>query len=180
MTTDRRHVIALAISSALVFAVFNLQIAAKERLLSDDRVVLLELAPVDPRSLMQGDYMILNYAISDQAREAMLEQRGPVDEGNWDSLPTKIPFTATLDGGGVASFARLGHAPPVAPHEVLLTARAIERGWGVGAESFFFQEGQADVFAEAKYGELRVDPSGSLVLVGLRDAKREPLGPDRW
>ncbi|XOT97907.1 GDYXXLXY domain-containing protein, partial [Alcaligenes pakistanensis] len=28
------------------------------------QTVLLELAPVDPRSLMQGDYMSLNFALS--------------------------------------------------------------------------------------------------------------------
>ena len=36
----------------------------KERLLRQGRPVLLELAPRDPRSLMQGDYMDLDYALA--------------------------------------------------------------------------------------------------------------------
>jgi uncharacterized membrane-anchored protein len=171
---DSRHLIALGISSALVFAVFNLQILAKERLREDGRSVLLELAPVDPRSLMQGDYMILNYAISDQARGAAYDEAGD------GALPEEVPFVARLDADGVATFSRLGHTPPPGPDEVLMTARSVERGWGVGAESFFFQEGQADVFADAKYGEVRISESGALLLVGLRGADKKPLGPPRW
>ena len=44
----------------------NYSIAQKERLLASGAVVFLELAPVDPRSLMQGDYMALRFAIADQ------------------------------------------------------------------------------------------------------------------
>ena len=36
-----------------------------ERIIAQGRVVLVELAPVDPRSLMQGDYMMLRFAIDD-------------------------------------------------------------------------------------------------------------------
>ena len=39
----------------------NWSIAAKERLLVSGSTVYLELALVDPRSLMRGDYMALNY-----------------------------------------------------------------------------------------------------------------------
>ncbi|MFX7329222.1 GDYXXLXY domain-containing protein, partial [Acinetobacter baumannii] len=35
--------------------------AQKEMLLKEGQLVLLPLAPVDPRSLMQGDYMALRY-----------------------------------------------------------------------------------------------------------------------
>jgi len=42
-----------------------------ERILSDGRVLLLELAPVDPRSLMQGDYMALQFAAVDDIRKAL-------------------------------------------------------------------------------------------------------------
>ena len=40
---------------------------SNERILSGGQTVLLELAPVDPRSLMQGDYMALNYALTHQS-----------------------------------------------------------------------------------------------------------------
>ena len=47
---------------ALVLAVANGSIWQREQLLGSGRVVILELAPVDPRSLMQGDYMALTFA----------------------------------------------------------------------------------------------------------------------
>ena len=40
----------------------NGSIWQREQLLGSGRVVILELAPVDPRSLMQGDYMALTFA----------------------------------------------------------------------------------------------------------------------
>src|SRR6266542_2842415 len=39
----------------------------QERALATGTVVLLETRPADPRDLLRGDYMILNYKISDVA-----------------------------------------------------------------------------------------------------------------
>ena len=41
----------------MVLVVVNHGILRRERMLSAGRIVLLELAPADPRSLMQGDSM---------------------------------------------------------------------------------------------------------------------------
>ncbi|MDO5667991.1 MAG: GDYXXLXY domain-containing protein [Alcaligenaceae bacterium] len=41
------------------------QVQSNERILSSGQPVLLRLVPVDPRSLMQGDYMIINYEVND-------------------------------------------------------------------------------------------------------------------
>ena len=51
----------------LVLAAANWSILLRERLLTEGRVVLLELAPVDPRSLMQGDYMALRFKAANDA-----------------------------------------------------------------------------------------------------------------
>ena len=57
--------------TALVFAGLALTLGLtavlvmdKERVVADGTPVLLELAPVDPRSLIQGDYMQLDYALA--------------------------------------------------------------------------------------------------------------------
>jgi uncharacterized membrane-anchored protein len=39
-------------------------VAVQERSLAAGKVVMLETRPVDPRDLLRGDYVILNYAIS--------------------------------------------------------------------------------------------------------------------
>src|SRR3546814_16798011 len=46
----------------LVLGAVNLQVLQKQRVLDDGRTVLLALRPVDPRSLIQRDYMVLRYA----------------------------------------------------------------------------------------------------------------------
>jgi hypothetical protein len=42
-------------------------------------------------------------------------------------------------------------------------------------ESFFFQKGCADLYAEALCGELKVDEFGTSVLVGLANRVREDV-----
>ncbi|MBI3711463.1 MAG: GDYXXLXY domain-containing protein, partial [Burkholderiales bacterium] len=48
-----RQVVAL-LTGVLILCAVNYIIVQREQLLQDGRIVLLELAPVDPRSLMQG------------------------------------------------------------------------------------------------------------------------------
>src|SRR5687767_13501968 len=62
--------------SVLVLAALNYGIYEKERIKEHGEVLLLELAPVDPRSLMQGDYMRLRYAIERDVPTQALKQRG--------------------------------------------------------------------------------------------------------
>ncbi len=47
----------------------------------------------------------------------------------------------------------------------------------IGPESFFFQEGHANYYNDARDGELRVSPAGDVLLVGLRGEELESLGP---
>ncbi|MFP2907608.1 GDYXXLXY domain-containing protein [Pyxidicoccus sp. 3LFB2] len=140
-------------------------VAQKEYVLATGRPVLLELAPVDPRSLMQGDYMVLDYAIS-RERLLDLEQRPP--DGH---------LVLRLDEQGVGRFVRFDSPEtPLAPGEFKLRYRVRQQRVRLGAESFFFQEGHAERYEQARYGELRVAGSGASVLVGLRDQERQPMG----
>jgi uncharacterized membrane-anchored protein len=140
-------------------------VVQKELVLARGQPVLLELAPVDPRSLMQGDYMTLRYAISAQQ--------------GWDNddKPQDGHLVLKLDEQGVGRFVRF-HAPgaQLAPGEFLLRYRIRDGNVRLGAEAFFFQEGHAERYERAKYGELRVASNGGSVLVGLRDDQRAPLG----
>ncbi len=142
-------------------------VAQKEYVLATGRPVLLELAPRDPRSLMQGDYMVLDYAIS---REQQQQDPGQPRDGH---------LVLRLDEQGVGRFVRLDTPEtPLAPGEFKLRYRVRQGRVRLGAESFFFQEGHAGRYEQARYGELRVAGSGASVLVGLRDEQREPMGRD--
>ena len=50
----------------VTLTVANWAILDKERVLRDGRTVLLELAPADPRSILQGDYMTLRYVLAEE------------------------------------------------------------------------------------------------------------------
>ncbi|ATB42463.1 membrane protein [Cystobacter fuscus] len=139
-------------------------VASKERLLARGTPLFLELAPVDPRSLIQGDYMVLDYAVS---REAGIPEGGPVADGR---------LVIRRDERGVGHYVRSEESQPLAPGESWLRYKVRRGRVRLGAESFFFQEGHAEHYARAKYGELRVAEDGSSVLVGLRDADLHPLG----
>ncbi|MEQ8396331.1 GDYXXLXY domain-containing protein [Thalassobaculum sp.] len=159
---------------AVVLIAVNLQILEKQRILDDGRTVLLALRPVDPRSLMQGDYMILRY---DQTVVAA-HHDAPALDGR---------IVVALDADGVATFRRFDDGTPPAGDEQNLRYKVrAPSGFGVatdqveltiGAESFFFQEGHGDLYAEARYGILKVAPDGSSVLAGLADAGRRPIRP---
>lgn len=150
---------------ALVAVTLNVLIVRKEAILRDGRTLLLPLASRDPRSLMQGDYMTLRYRLADQLPP------GPI--------PAKGVLIVRVDTNGVATGGvRLGGDDPPGADELRLGYR--NRGaLRLGAESYLFQEGQQDLFAQAAYGELRVAPNGESILVGLRDRNLQRLGPDR-
>ncbi|WP_395825239.1 GDYXXLXY domain-containing protein [Archangium minus] len=160
---------------ALIVLVLVVLVVRKELVLVHGTPVLLELAPVDPRSLIQGDYMVLDYAISREVRKP----DDPFDDTTGDTGPNTEDgrLVLRLDENGVGRFVRRD-APgtPLAPGELLLRYKVRKGRVRLGAESFFFQEGHADRYDGAKYGELRVTEDGSSVLVGLRDAERQPLG----
>ena len=165
---------------ALVVVALVVLVVRKEQVLAHGTPVLLELAPVDPRSLMQGDYMVLDYAVSREARLASNTDRDSDWDLDLDSSPRKRPregrLVLRLDENGVGRFVR-HDAPgtPLAPGELLLRYKVRQGRVRLGAEAFFFQEGHAERYEQAKYGELRVTGDGSSVLVGLRDAGRQPL-----
>ncbi len=152
---------------AVVLALANWSIIGKERVLADGEIMLLDLAPRDPRSLLQGDYMTLRYALAQRIMSQL-----------------DAPFSATgvavvqLDENAVASFVRLDGTDQLAQDERLLLYRKRGESLRIAGNAFFFQEGQDEVYASARYGEVRVDASGDAVLVGLRDREFNRLGPE--
>jgi uncharacterized membrane-anchored protein len=139
-------------------------VAQKERLKTHGEKMLLQLAPADPRSLIAGDYMRLDYAISREAEQAGLRQ-------------TDGELVVKLDSDHVATLVRRHGGEPLAPDERLLRYRSRDMGHvRLASDAFYFQEGTADLYAGAKYGEVRVNPEGDALLVGLCDAERRPLG----
>ena len=160
-----RRTIAL-VAGVLILAAANWTIFARERLLAEGAVVLLELAPVDPRSLMQGDYMALRFALADALeRQARVAHDGRV--------------VVRLDERGVGRYVRVDDGAALDEREMALRYRLRDGRVKFATNAFFFQEGSAPLYAGARYGEARVAPSGELLITGLRGANLEPLGAAR-
>jgi uncharacterized membrane-anchored protein len=148
-----------------VFGVSNAMIAYKEALIRTGETIYLELAPVDPRSLMQGDYMALDYAIE-------------LDAGKFAEMQRRGQLVVKVDENGVAQVDRIYQGELLAENERLLRYRRDRRGRiQVGANAFFFQEGHADHYSRAKYGEYKLGPTGEVILVALRNADFMRAGP---
>ena len=158
----RKAVLLLAGLAMLAFV--NLGIYQRERLLTEGRIVFLRLSPVDPRSLMQGDYMRLNFEVADQAFPAA--ESTPKADGH---------IVVLLDPGGIARFRRFADGRPLAPGEIELRYRIRAGRAQFATDAYFFEEGRADDYAGAAYGEFRVGADGDMILTGLRGPGLEPL-----
>lgn len=174
--------IAAVVATLAVLAGVNWTIVQRERLVSSGRVVLLELAPVDPRSLMQGDYMALRFAIAREAFHA-IDADGRMTPGHGEDGARDGWIVADLDEHGVAHFGRFadraaGRAT-AGPSQILLRYRVRDGQPKFATNAFFFEEGQADRYASARYGEFRVAPDGEMILTDLRDGTRQRLGEPR-
>jgi uncharacterized membrane-anchored protein len=159
----RRTLVILA--GVLALAVVNWTIAAREQLLADGRVVLLALAPVDPRSLMQGDYMALRFEVANAAFAR-----------NMTAASSDGHIVVKVSDDGVAAFRRFDDGTPLAPDEARLRYRIRGGAPRFATNAYFFEEGRAQEYANARFGELRVAADGEAILTGLRDAQRQPLG----
>ncbi|MGB6008317.1 GDYXXLXY domain-containing protein [Castellaniella sp.] len=158
----------------LVLGLAQAQVRQYETILSQGRPVVLALAPVDPRSLMQGDYMALDYAVrraaDDWLRTHESDEWAVRREGRgWLLL--------RQDGQGVWQLQGITAAQPPAatPETVALAFRWRAGRPDFGADSWFFPEGQGERFAGARYGVLRIAPDGAALLAGLLDAQQQPL-----
>ncbi|MBL0464661.1 GDYXXLXY domain-containing protein [Aeromonas veronii] len=162
--------LALLLSGLAILAGINATVWRYERAMSSGEVVLLRLAPVDPRSLMQGDYMRLNYEI---ARELTSRDARATQNKGSDTLVIR------LDAHQVATLVADGKPDRLASDERLLQVHQSERQWQIGPDAYFFEEGTGEQYETARYGEFRLQADGKTLLVGLRDEAYQPIGQIR-
>jgi len=155
----------IAVCALLVLGVANIGIWQKEDLIAHGQPVFVALAPVDPRSLMQGDFMALRFAVPSEAADALPDKAG-----------ARRPFVvARRDARGVATLQRLHNGEPLAGDELRIELSPKHNGWVLVTDAWFFKEGEAERWARARYGEFRVGSDGRALLVGLRGAELQPL-----
>ena len=182
---------------ALLGAV-NYKVQQFEDVLATGKPVVLKIAPVDPRSLMQGDYMVLNYAILSEFQQSQflpesnepiesnepLESNEPIETvesnetiettGIDESSPSgnKAYILVHLDKNHVATFCeKQSEIPTDFKHctpNVYLPIRY--KGWipELPSQDYFFAEGKGEYYAQAEYAEYRFK-DGILLLARLLD-----------
>ncbi|MGQ0512236.1 MAG: GDYXXLXY domain-containing protein [Betaproteobacteria bacterium] len=160
----RRTIAVLA--GIAVLAAVNWIIHQREQLIRTGAVARLELAPVDPRSLMQGDYMALRFQLAAQAYRLGTDRKA--DDGH---------IVVKADDKGVARYVRHDAGEALAPGELRMRYRVREGRVKFATNAWFFQEGHAKLYERARYGEFRVAPSGDMLLVNMLGEKLERLGP---
>ena len=166
------------IAGMIVLLLVNWSISGKERHLKEGKVVYLQLAPVDPRSLMQGDYMALRFAMGTEIYKHLPTKDGKHSSWRRNNLKaTDGRVVVSLNEKSIASFTRLENEESLASNEVLLRYRVRNNTIKFATNAFFFQEGHAKVYQNARYGQFRVDKKGELLLTSMYDDKLKKLEP---
>jgi uncharacterized membrane-anchored protein len=164
------------IALVIILGLVNWSIALKEKHLSDGRTVYLELAPVDPRSLMQGDYMALRFRLANEVYDALPKAK---ESRRWrqEVNASDGHVVVSLDERNIGSFNRLYQDQALAKDEILMRYRVRNGEVKFATNAFFFQEGHAKHYESARYGQFSVDDTGELLLVAMYDKSLNKLGP---
>lgn len=146
-----------------VLTFISMNVMKYETHLASGDPVLLQLAPVDPRGFMQGDYMALSYALERDILD-VLDKTGDHPQSA-DSY-----VIVALDEHGVGHFVRLADSyqpNTLAANEKAIHYRLRDGSVKLATNAFFFQEGHANAFEAAEYGLFRVNDKGDPLLTNL-------------
>jgi uncharacterized membrane-anchored protein len=149
----------------VILGFINIEIASKERIVSEGTAMLLRIAPRDPRSLLQGDYMALRYVMASEVATAA--GMAGISDGR---------VIVSLRDNGETAFAGIYSGQTLTQGQHLLQFRKRGDSVRLASDAFFFEEGQWQTYSGARFGEIRVDDDGNAVLVGLRDSEGERMG----
>ncbi len=149
----------IAVVIVLQLGVIGYQTVRSETLLATGASIKLKLAPVDPRSLLQGDYVMLNYDIST-----------PFSQDNWNRGKVKVVLTPGSQGVYIAD--RLYQdGEKLSNHEVILNGQWNGSRIQYGIENYFIPEGTGrNVEQNAHYAYIRVSQNGDALLERLSDS----------
>jgi len=168
------HKVLVALFLVVILFLVNFSIYKKEQILKNGKLFYLKLAPKDPRSLMQGDYMVLRFAIDRDIIGAL--EREPGLKHTYTILKdTKGFIVVKLNKNKVAHFEKLFKGNNLNENELKLRYKVENHKLKFAPNSFFFQEGNAKKYENAKYGEFRAGEDGDFLLVDLISKELNPV-----
>ena len=167
----KRLLIAAALLAVAQIAFLSWIIAGRAAVLRDGQEVLLKVEPIDPRDLLRGDYVRLNYEIRNVP--VKLVENAPPGEFVAEKGPIFIRLGKDPDGFWRARSAALGEpsAKPAASGEVDIRG-SISGRWTLGPEASFSVDYGIDRYyvpegeGRAIEADMRERPFGILAAVG--------------
>ena len=158
--------VVLALLSIVLFTTLILQ---HEKHLQQGRSIYVELQPVDPRSILQGDYMALDYDLKlHDMNQQQIRNQSKVVSYVYLDMKHRVLKTRLDEKDTAAESTQVVKLILKNPNNQLDSLYP-------AANSFLFAEGLEPCYAKAKYAHLRVQPSGQALLAGLVDARLQSL-----
>lgn len=151
----------LFIATIMVFIIFNIMIYQKQQILKTGETVYLSIAPSDPRSLMQGDYMTFRYLLEDDLKKVTTP---PVLQEGYLVIAT--------NENGVGQFIKFYQGEKLNHNEKLLKYRFYPNNFSqytIKPNTFFFQEKRQPNFQQAKFAVFHYQGDKNYLLTGLAD-----------
>lgn len=154
----------LAFLFTLIYSVYT-----KEVLLKEGKSIILKLQPVDPRSLMQGDYMSLAFELSSDIYQKIQDSNI-----KYSQLVLKVEDNRT------ANFHKLYTNDDLLKDEIVLNFTYSKNenyisNIKIVTNAYFFEEGTGKRYEAALYGEFKVASNGEALLVKLLDKDLQPI-----
>jgi len=175
-----RKAIILAVL-VMFFAGYAISVARMENLRANGADVLLSLAPVDPRALLLGDYMELEYTVNRaiwSAHATAVRETDAHGAGGGDGSEGRAVVRLSPERRE-ADFVRLDDGLPLAADEVFLAYKVRGREVVTAATAFYFQEGHAAAYERARFGRIKVDGDGTTLLMALCDESGVDIAPEK-
>ena len=172
--------ILLIINIVILFVVTGFSANKEESYKKLDSYFYLELTPVDPRSLLQGDYMTLNYDITDKASDFIYNNRTYIYDGENENEVDEIRelrkladakrayIAVRLDENKVAKFVKITKEKTDEKDLLFIAYKTNGYDVNINVNSYLFQEGTGDKYEDARYSKV-VLVNNKLRLVDLRD-----------
>jgi uncharacterized membrane-anchored protein len=129
--------------------------------------VKLELQPIDPRSLLQGDYVRLNYTISELPDEVGQQ----LDDQH---IQGRVEIVLAKNDQGLHEFNRIyTDGETLRSDEIVINGKKESYSWNeinYGIENYFVPEGSGlEVEQNAHFAYVRVGSNGNAMLERLSE-----------
>ena len=131
----------------------------KETILRNGTDIILKVEPVDPRSLLQGDYVELSYNISQVESENFSQQVYVLVEKDAKGIYQIKEIYDTIEEA---------REEKTEENQAILTGKSNGETITYGIEHFFIEEGTGrEVEQNAKYAKIRVGSNGDAILISI-------------